>query len=515
MKRVLITLLLSGLAGLALAGSLPKDPRFDQPVPLQLRNGTPLDKVLEAVAKSVGLSPVLRDVPSTIVNIDLDNKPFRQIWNLLIDTYGNGIDYALLENNVIVVGPAAVVQKAQGIIKEEPKAAAPTAEPEVREFYNVQSENPQQLADFINKEIAGVNVQLVPGQRVLVVRTTAKLQAEVAALLQRVDRPAKATVVVPIIQRTFTLSHGRAVDLVKVIQETLAGKAIAGAQSDNKEQAAVAAAATVVADARTNTLIVTGTADQITQVEKVIPQLDIPIQQVQLQVRIQSVDSTITNSLGLKWETVSGGNFIASFLQNGPLSVIFDATRSLAGLNIRATLDALEGQNLARRVADANLLVEDNYGASTNDIRTAGSQGAEIRSGGTLIVPLKIGDKVDVREFEFGPLVRLRPQITNDSQILLEVFTQLGGEPEEIQGTSGAIKVPKQTTLSRLRLKDGQTVVLGGLIDKTTINKESKLPLLGDLPLIGALFKQTSSETRDVELIVVITANIVKDTATR
>jgi general secretion pathway protein D/type IV pilus assembly protein PilQ len=515
MKRLLTTLILSGLAGLALAGSLPKDPRFDQPIPLQLRAGLPLDKVLEAVAKSVGLSPVLREVPSTTVNIDLSGKPFRQIWNLLIDTYGNGIDYALLENNIIVIGPAAVVQKAQGIIKEEPKATLPNAEPEVREFYNIQSENAQQLADFVSKEISGVNVQLVPGQRVLVVRGTAKQQAEVAALLQRVDRPARVAVVIPVIQRTFTLSHGRAVDLVKVIQETLAAKAVAGAQSDNKEQAAVASAATVVADARTNTLIVTGTAEQISQVEKVVPQLDVPVQQVQLQVRIQSVDSTVTSSLGIKWETVSGGNFVASFLQNGPLSLIFDATKSLAGLNIRATLDALEGQNLSRRVADANLIIEDNYGAATSDIRTTGAQGAEIRSGGTLIVPLKIGDKVDAREFEFGPLVRLRPQITNDGQILLEVFTQLGGEPEEIQGSSGAIKIPKQTTLSRLRLKDGQTIVLGGLIDKTTRNEESKIPLLGDLPLIGALFKQSRIENRDVELIVVITANIVRDTATR
>ncbi|WP_299429493.1 secretin N-terminal domain-containing protein, partial [uncultured Meiothermus sp.] len=269
---------------------------------------------------------------------------------------------------------------------------------------------------------------------------------------------------------------------------------------------------TVVAGPRTNTLSVTGSADQMALAERLIPALDRPIQQVQLQIRVQAVQGEVIRNLGIRWETVSGGNLIASFLSTG-LNLIFDATRSLASLNIRAVLDALERQQLSRRLSDTNVLVEDNYGADTSDLRATGARGAEIKVGGRLLIPVRLGDQVSVREFDYGLLVRVRPQISADGNILLEVFTQTGGDPAD--GPAGSIRIPQQTTLSRLRIRDGQTVVLGGLVQKVTDTSESKIPLLGDIPLLGELFKQRTSSVKDDELIVIITGNIVKDVAQR
>jgi len=505
MKRLFACLV---LLSLAFAGSLPKDARFDQPV-TQNAGALPLDAVLKALATSVGLTPVLRDIPTVTVTTDFDKKPFRQVWDLLIRVYGDGkLDYAVLDNNVIIVGTPDTVKRAQGEQAQQPVAT--TTEPTSREFYQVRSSDPAKLADFIKAEIPGISVSLAPGQNVLVVTGTAKQQADVAALLARVDAPKQASI--PVVQKSFSLSHARAVDLAKVLSDSLAAQAQGNNQQvQGQANAATMPLATIVPEPRTNTIIVTGTADQLALIERLVPQLDRPIQQVQLQVRVQVVDTQVFRNLGIQWQNISGGNLIASILPSATaaLSLIFDSTRSLASLNIRAVLDALEGQTLSRRLSDANVLVQDNYGADTGDIRTTGAKGAEIKSGGKLIVPLKIADKVDVREFDFGLLVRVRPQITNDGNIIMEIFTQTGDVPTD--GPAGSIRVPQQSTLSTMRIKDGQTVVLGGVIQRTTTDSTYKVPLLGDIPLLGELFKTRSSKVQDEEIIVIITANIVKD----
>lgn len=506
MKRLFALLVLS----LALAqGTLPRDARFDQPVS-NIGGNLPLPTLLDALARSVGLSPILRDIPNVNVSADIDRKPFWQVWDLLINTYGDGrITYALLENDVIVVGPKEVVDRARGQAAQPEKPGEPTA----REFYQVRSGDPAALATFIQQEVPGVTVRAVPGQNVLSISGPSRAVTEALSFLQRIDVPKTAAVTVPVVQKSFALSHARASELADVLSKAIAAQAQDQAPPEAAQgQAQAAPQVTVVAEPRTNTLIVTGTAEQIALAERLIPSLDRPVQQVQLKIRVQAVSGEVIRNLGIKWETVSGGNLIASFLSTG-LNLIFDATRSLASLNIRAVLDALEKQQLSRRLSDANVLVEDNYGADASDLRATGAKGAEIKVGGRLVIPIKIGDQAAVREFDYGLLVRVRPQISTDGNILLEVFTQTGGDP--VEGPASSIRIPQQSTLSKLRIRDGQTVVLGGLVQKVTDTSESKVPLLGDIPLLGELFKQRTSSIKDDELIVIITGNIVKDTAQR
>jgi type IV pilus assembly protein PilQ len=505
MKRLLVLLTL--VFSLALAGSLPNDARFNQPVS-NLGDKLPLAVLLEALAKSVGLSPVLRDVPNVVVSADFDKKPFRQVWDLLVNTYGDGkLDYALLPNNVIVVGTLETVQRALG---PKPTVAPTPGEPTSREFYEVRAADPAQLATFLEAEITGLTVRTTPGQSVIVITGTAKQQSEAATLLQRVDRPKPPAV--PTLQKSFSLSHGRATELAEVFGKALNARATPATGAAG-QGASPTVSATVVADARTNTVIITGSAEQISLAERLLPQLDRPIQQVQLQIRVQSVSGEVSRNLGVKWEALSVGPLVASVLDTAAsgLKLIFDATRSLSSLNIRAVLDALEQQRLSRRLSDANVLVEDNYGADLGDLRASGAKGAEIKSGGKLLVTLP--GKDEVREFDYGLLVRVRPQIATDGNILLEVFTQIGSDPGP--GPGDSIRIPQQTTLSKLRVRDGQTLVLGGLIEKVTTETQTKVPFLGDIPLLGELFKQRTNGTQDDELIVIITANIVKDVANR
>jgi len=503
MKRLLALIILT--FGLALAGALPDDPRFDVPVTLRTGpEGMALEAVLDGAARSVHLTPILRDIPPIVIKLDWIDKPFRQLWQLLVDTYSDGkLDYALLDNDVMLVAPLDVITRAvgptdTGQAESEHEAVAPI----VRMFYPIQSGDPAKIAEFLMNEVQGIVVSVVPGQPVLSVRATEDQHQEVQRILSKITVPPKKGP--PILQRTYKLSHARAEDIAKVLAEAVDARQAqaqpAVAQGNAAAQGAnsggtSSSTLSIVADKRTNTLIATGTADELDLVEQLIEKLDNPVQQVNVQVRIQEVTQSLVRNLGLKWNTLSGGNFVAEIVDNG-LSLIFDATRSLASLNIVATLEALEKQGLSRTVNDSNITVLNN-------------QTGFIQSGFTIFVKRVVGDKVEKVPFDIGVIVKVTPQITADGQIVLKVESEVSDIKERNPVDGDIDVVSKQKSETVLRLDNGQTVVLGGLI-KTKRNKSTQgVPFLMHIPVLGGLFKQTTVDNEDNELLIVISANIV------
>ncbi|WP_457637310.1 secretin N-terminal domain-containing protein [Oceanithermus sp.] len=506
MKRLLALVVL--VLGLALAGTLPQDPRFDAPVTLRTGPaGMSLSAVLEGAARSVNLTPLLKDVPNVNVKLDWESKPFRQLWDLLIVTYGDGkLDYALLDNDVILVAPPEVVQAALGEPKEgaQPKTTTEQEEPVIRKFYQIPSGDPAKVAEFLNGEVEGIVATVVPGQRVIAVRGTAAQQEEVQRILAQIIAPPQAGP--PIYQKTFRLSNAKATEVAKVIAEALQARQAAMAAQNTggqagENQAATAPAAntelSITADERTNTLIVTGTAKQIQMAEELVKKLDFPVQQVNVQVRIQEVSQTLVQNLGLQWNTISGGNLVASIVDQG-LQLIFDATRSLASLNIVATLEALEKQGLSRTVNDSNITVLNN------------GEGV-IQSGYTIFISRVVDGKVERVPYDVGVIVRVTPQVTADGEIVLNVQSEVSDIKERNPVTGDIDVISKQSSQTTLRLKDGDTAVLGGLIQTKRNTTTQGVPVLMHIPILGNLFKQTSVDNADTELILVITANILND----
>jgi type IV pilus assembly protein PilQ len=377
-----------------------------------------------------------------------------------------------------------------------PQVPPPQAEATVRKLYPLRFADAEKVAPFLAREVPGIVVQPVPGQPVLSVRGTAKQLSEVESLLAQIDRAPEQGP--PIFQRTFQLSNAKAKDLVQVLQEALKAKAAPPAQGQRGNPTPTA---TVVADERTNTLIVTGTAEDLALVEGLIPRLDQAVPQVNLRVRIQEVQSNLTRSLGLKWNTIAGGNVVASILDSG-LSLIFDSTRSLAALNIVATLDALQRQGLSRALRDVNQTVLNN-------------QTARLQSGETFLVRRVVENRVERVPFDIGIIVEVTPQITADGQILLNIRAEVSGNVQRNPVDGDVDRFTKQVVTTTLRVRDGQTVVLGGLTSQENTQTVQGVPLLMDIPLIGEFFKQRTGETTDRELLVVITADILKETAGR
>jgi type IV pilus assembly protein PilQ len=388
----------------------------------------------------------------------------------------------------------AEILKAADVV---PQVAPPTQETTLRRLYPLRFADAEKVAPFLAREVPGIVVQTVPGQPVLSVRGTERQLAEVENLLAQIDRAPEQGP--PVFQRAYQLSNAKASDLAKVLQEALQARQ-AQAQPQPQGQAQPRQA-TVVADERTNTLIVTGTQEDLALVEGLIPRLDQAVPQVNLRVRIQEVQANLTRNLGLKWNTVAGGNLVASIVDSG-LSLIFDSTRSLAALNILATLEALQRQGLSRALRDVNQTVLNN-------------QTARLQSGETFLIRRIVGDRVERVPFDIGIIVEVTPQITADGQILLNIKAEVSGNVQRNPVDGDVDRFTKQVVTTTLRVRDGQTVVLGGLTSQESNQVQQGVPLLMDIPLIGELFKQRTNENTDRELLVVITADILKETAGR
>ncbi len=495
-KRWFAVILAISALGLALAGSLPQGPRFDAPVTIQTGPaGNPLSSVLAAAAQSVGLTPVLHEIPPVKVSVNLKNKPFRQVWNLLISTYGGGrLDYALLPNNIILVGPPAVVQA--NLPKKAPAIIATT--PSVNKFYHVLG-NPQTLAAALRKLLPGksFSVEALAAQKVLAINAEPQLQTQIAELISRIDQAPSAS---PLkLHKVFRLNYANASNLVKELQQMVQAGSLGAPSARAPQQtqpSQPASRLTINADPRTNSVIAFGTETQLRALEQTIKQLDLPEQQVNIKVRIETVQSSFAQSLGIDWQGAIG-NFSVGLVQ-GALNLIFNSTKSLATLNLGATLNALESQDLSKKLSDTNLTVLNNQQATLN-------------SGGQLLIPMTssaAGVPSTLQSYPFGLTITVTPKITPDNTIELNLKTVIGDTPQTFG--NGQILIPNQSSQSILRVASGQTVVLGGLVQQKTSHNESGIPLLSWIPIVGDLFKTQSDNRSNTNLLIIITATIQK-----
>lgn len=485
--RTLLTLLAAlGLAlGAALAQTLaplPDDARFDEPVAFATgMGGESLHVMVTALARSVGLTPVLDasvDRERSIV-IDIgEPKPFRQVWSLVLTL--NDLDYVLQENDIVVVGTSAGLERLH-TTPDAPVADAPD-EPLLQRFYRVNNE-PDAVAELLRRAVSGIEVDGLPGTNALVVVGTEAQQEAVEATLLEFDAPAE---VVLLEQRTYFLSNARAGELATTLQSTvLVGNAENGIERLDQF--------TVVAEPRTNSLIVTGSADAQARLAVLINELDRPQRQVNIQVRIQEVTRAASFTLGIDWNAGFGN--MSSQILSGGLAFIFDTTQVISSLNVLAVLDALETQGLTRRVDDSNITVVDSGTGS-------------IQSGGTIFISLPGANQNIERTIPYGVQIDVTPRIAADGRITLDVEASVEDVLSETNDPT-FLNLSTRNVGTTVSVVEGQTVLLGGLLQNSLTLSRRQIPVLGSLPVVGDLFARNVSEEDSVDLLIILTAQIV------
>lgn len=271
----------------------------------------------------------------------------------------------------------------------------------------------------------------------------------------------------------------------------------------------------VLVDARTNRLLLRETPERIAAMQAIIAELDAPLQQIQLEARIVVARSNRALEWGFRWGLGAGSEAaVLQTIANQRLAQQAPAAfaQSSSGLSMAAAQGTLQGGVRGviprlDRAFDLQLMAMEQLGhaeiVSQPRLLTADGHEAVIASGTTLSFPGAEGGTTFVDALLS---MRATPKITSDGRIMLQLEVV---QDSPAGGSSGTINTNSLRT--QVVVADGQTIVLGGVYRFEDVEEMSKVPLLGDLPGLGALFRQTRQATLKNELLIFLTPTILPD----
>ncbi|MBI4425870.1 MAG: hypothetical protein HY554_19225, partial [Elusimicrobia bacterium] len=285
----------------------------------------------------------------------------------------------------------------------------------------------------------------------------------------------------------------------------------------------------VALDPRTNTVIVTDIPETFPQVEQIIAELDKKVPQVMIESQIVEINSSRSQELGFTWgddkgELVSfkGGNRNTAFPFNlgenvGKLQFFGyngawqtdGSGGNLSFTKLAVVLKAIVTRGEGRFLGKPKILTLNNKKAR---IEITKKEAIEILAPVAVAGGIAggLGQPTVTRE-DTGVLLEVTPQVNKDGYITLLVEPSVTDAiPSTIAPTTVKDTVKRKAS-SLLRLKNGQTVVMGGLLSSREDKTTSKVPFLGYIPLIGWLFTNTKVERRNTDLVIFLTPSVVND----
>jgi type II secretory pathway component GspD/PulD (secretin) len=296
-------------------------------------------------------------------------------------------------------------------------------------------------------------------------------------------------------------------------------------------------------DKRTNSLIVTDIPSKFPAIEEVIASLDTPDAQVMLEVEMLDVSKDVMDQLGFNIGTKDVPNPFTWILPGGlggskffigdltyrktgidyPSSVQPQNGRFVFGSSYAAILDFLSMQSDTKYLARPRILTLDNETAEigiTRDEIVSSSLKTETLEGGSTITSKEYerATSLSLTPEGIGIFLRVTPQInleTREITMVINPKTSSAVQSSEIEGEI-ARDPEVRSAKSIVKVKDGETVVMGGLIHKEKQETTTKVPIFGDIPVIGAFFRHKDvNKNIDRELLVFITPRIVNDQTLR
>ncbi len=293
--------------------------------------------------------------------------------------------------------------------------------------------------------------------------------------------------------------------------------------SRNQQQGLLSPRGRSTVDSRTNTLIVRDTAKQLEEIHKMIARLDIPVRQVMIESRIVIATTNFARSLGVKFGVAKQANMgsgktfaIGGGGTSGNINGTTTVTNTLVDLATKANPYGALGMTLARGAdyvlnLELQALQDNNKGEVLGNPRvlTVNRKKATIKQG--LQIPYTTTSQNGTQTQLIDAVLELNvtPQITPSGEVLMDLLIKKDGTGGVNQ--AGTIITKKQITTNVL-VKDGETVVLGGVYEQADANNVSKVPFFGDLPGVGFLFRRKDVSTDKTELLIFITPKIVKKT---
>ena len=266
----------------------------------------------------------------------------------------------------------------------------------------------------------------------------------------------------------------------------------------------------VVADELNNAILVYGTPADFARVESALQRLDVPVVQVLIEASIVEVTLDDTMKFGLQWtfsNAFSNGRTGTGFLGSpgvGPAEALGGAFRYTLSnaLGVRAVLDALATKSLVRVLSTPSLMVLDNHTATIN----VGDQ-IPIQSSRTISEGGNVS--TSIQYMDTGVALSVLPSVNIGDMVTMQISQAVTdvGLPDVATGQRSFLQ---RQISSKVAVRSGETIVLGGLIRENANTGSTGIPLLHEIPVVGALFGQKSGGTVRTELLVIITPRVVR-----
>ncbi len=270
-------------------------------------------------------------------------------------------------------------------------------------------------------------------------------------------------------------------------------------------------------DIESNSIVVMGNTEEITYINSLIKELDVEKAQVYVQARIIEVNDELVNQIGISYGIFAGNannNGLTAFsssLNGGSDSISLlkdaigiDIPDIKSGLALGASLNLLKQNGALDIVSEPSILAINNkessiYVGETISIKTSSS----VTDGGTT--------RENFQREDVGLTLKVKPRISNETKVTLEINTILEGV-KTTQTVSGNADTSKKEVKTTAILNNGESVIIGGLIENKIETTNQKVPLLGDIPLFGELFKNNISNNKKNNLVVIVTPYMIPKT---
>jgi general secretion pathway protein D len=383
----------------------------------------------------------------------------------------------------------------------------------------------------------------------VVIIATERAYLRILEFIKRVDVPHSGEGEIHLL----ALQHADALELTKTLNEIVTGAQAAGgaqAKPGTTQLAIFESGIKVSADKATNSVVVTSSLRDFANLRTVIDKLDQPRRQVFIEAVIMDLTIDRENQVGMAFHAgdltsnqtlVYGGlNPFRSIALPSPTDTSLNAfalgirgpalsgTDTLLGTGFSIPafgilLNAMASTNDADILTTPHILAMDNVPAEINvgqniplqtNVGGLGSLGAlaGASAAGGAGALAGVGSFGTAPRQDIGTKIKITPHLNDSDEVRLEVQEEItdvtGQQPI---GTLGAVPFAKRTAQTQLVVKDQQTVVIGGLVRNRIARTDSKIPLLGDLPVLGALFRSSSSSLQKSNLILVLTPYIIRE----
>ncbi len=353
-------------------------------------------------------------------------------------------------------------------------------------------------------------LQLVADERsnAVLMAGSPEIRAKARELLSRLDQPQVAEGSIKVVY----LHYLKASEMVPVLKGILE-------QKDKGDPAARQSRMSIEASESTNALVINAPPDRMEDLMEVVRKLDIRRAQVLVEAIIAEVDAKLVRDLGVEWKTSFNGDGTQAISRfpGGQLQAADSVLEQVgSGLtlgyfhngSLRAVLQALD------TTGNSNIL-------STPSIVTLDNQEAEILVGSN--VPFKTGEATSagapvenpfttIERQDIGVTLKVKPQVNQGDAITLDIQQTI--ETLTDATTAQDIVTDKRSVHTSVMLGDDDILVLGGLMQDEHRKSERKVPILGDIPFLGALFRSTSDTVEKKNLMVFVRTRILGDFAT-